>query len=262
MRRPHRDRTGSAGSGPVRPLIHEPAGGAAVSDGDLTRSWHGSGSARRMSPPRPAPLRTSPDVVPGLVLAGIVTVLVGAGVGLAVLPAASPAVTGTLPRAGAVVAAGIDPEAAPPRRLQIEKLGIDTAVGGLRVQRDGTLQVPDDFDVAGWHRRGTAPGDVGPAVVVGHVDSYEGPAVFYRLRELVPGDRVTVARVDGSQVVFEVYGSETVAKDAFPTDRVYGPTAGAELRLLTCGGAFDSRTRSYTENVVVYLRLLDEPVAS
>lgn len=99
-------------------------------------------------------------------------------------------------------------------------------------------------DKAGWHSNGTAPGDIGPAVVVGHVDSYQGPAIFYRLRELVSGDRVAVDRADGSQVIFEVYDKETVRKDAFPTERVYGETSTPELRLLTCGGRSTRRRRA------------------
>jgi hypothetical protein len=206
---------------------------------------------------RPAP---SLAALPALVLAGIVTVLVGASLTIALLPA-SP--VGTLPGSAVTVsAAGIEPEAPPPSRVTIERLGIDSDLVNLKIQRDGTLQVPQDFAVAGWHRSGTAPGNTGPAVLVGHVDSFEGPAVFFRVRELVPGDQVTVTRADRSQVVFEVYGQETVAKDAFPTDRVYGATEGAELRLLTCGGSFDADSRSYSDNVVVYARRVAEPAAS
>lgn len=197
-----------------------------------------------------------------------VVVLVLGGVALVLHPgAAAPGpvpVEGVLPRAPATqsVSAEIDPEAPPPRRVTIERLGIDSSLVGLGVGADGTLDVPSDFDTAGWHRGGTAPGDIGPAVLVGHVDSHEGAAVFYRLRELAPGDRVHVQRVDGSTVVFEVYGQESVPKDAFPTERVYGPTDGAELRLLTCGGTFDEEARSYDDNVVVYARQVDGTVAS
>jgi hypothetical protein len=158
--------------------------------------------------------------------------------------------------------ADIEPEGLPPRSVTVERLGIDSRLVNLDVARDGTLEVPADFDRAGWHRSGAAPGEAGPAVLVGHVDSFEGPAVFYRLRELQAGDLVTVTRVDGSQVAFEVYGLETVPKDGFPTERVYGPTDGAELRLLTCGGAFDEASRSYTENVVAYARQVPGPAAS
>lgn len=148
----------------------------------------------------------------------------------------------------------VDPEAAPPRRVRIESIGVDSTLVGLRRLRDGTLEVPADFGVAGWYRGGVAPGDAGPAVLVGHVDSYDGPAVFFRLGELRRGDRITVARTDGSRVVFAVYASERVSKSAFPTERVYGDTAGPELRLLTCGGAFDEQTKHYEDNLVVYAR--------
>lgn len=190
--------------------------------------------------------------------------LVGSGAALALLPAepadARALALGELPVAVDPVAttADVDAEAPPPRRLVVERLGVDEPLIGLRVLRDGTLETPDDPDDVGWHRAGTAPGDNGPAVLVGHVDSYEGAAVFFRLRELQPGDRAAVTRVDGSVVEFEVYGLETVPKEGFPTDRVYGATAGPELRLVTCGGAFDRATRSYTENVVAYLRAVPD----
>lgn len=148
----------------------------------------------------------------------------------------------------------VDPEAAPPRRVVVPALGIDSPLVALRQQRDGTLEVPSDFDVAGWYREGTKPGDAGPAVVVGHVDSYEGPAVFFRLRELHEGDRINVPRTDGSQVEFAVYAVESVSKQAFPTERVYGDTAGPELRLVTCGGRFDPTSKHYEDNTVVYAR--------
>lgn len=148
----------------------------------------------------------------------------------------------------------------PPRRVSIERLKIATPLINLGLAENGELDVPEAFDIAGWHSNGTAPGDIGPAVVVGHVDSYQGPAIFYRLRELVPGDKVAVDRADGSQVIFEVYDKETVRKDAFPTDRVYGETSTPELRLLTCGGRYDKKKKSYTENVVVFARQVVEPV--
>lgn len=236
-----------------------------MSGPDTGGSWQGVGTGRRDgSPPRRRP-RTAP-ALPALVLAGIVAVQVSAGVSLALLPPEAPGPSGpsgTLPTPRPAAAAGTtDPEAPPPRRVTIERLGIDSTLVGLKVQRDGTLQVPADFDQAGWHRAGVAPGDAGPAVLVGHVDSYKGPAVFFRLRELVPGDRVAVTRADGSIVAFEVYGQETVAKDLFPSERVYGATAGPELRLVTCGGRFDRATRSYTDNVVVYARLAPEQAAA
>lgn len=163
-------------------------------------------------------------------------------------PARKPAAARPLP--GAVA----DAEAAPPRRVVIPRIGVDSTLIGLRVQRDRTLEVPRDFDVAGWYREGTKPGDAGPAVLVGHVDSYDGPAVFFRLSELRRGDRIAVYRTDGSRVVFAVQAQERVPKNAFPTARVYGATAGPELRLLTCGGRFDPTTKHYEDNVVVYAK--------
>lgn len=202
--------------------------------------------------------------IPELIFASISALLVGAAFALAWIPdrsaAAEPALSLPAPSAAPPsdarpVAAWIEPEAPPPRRVTIDRLGIDSTLAPLDVQADGTLEVPADYAQAGWHRSGTRPGNTGPAVLVGHVDSTEGPAVFFRLRELAPGDRLSVARVDGSQVIFEVYAVERYAKANFPTDAVYGATTVPELRLLTCGGSFDERSRSYEDNVVVYARV-------
>ena len=150
--------------------------------------------------------------------------------------------------------ASVDAEAAPPRSVQIPAAGVDSRLVPLRRQRDGALEVPADFALAGWYRDGVRPGDRGPAVLVGHVDSYDGPAVFFGLKDLRRDDKVTVTRTDGSAVVFAVYARETVGKDDFPTSRVYGDTDQPELRLLTCGGPFDAETKHYRDNVVVYAR--------
>jgi LPXTG-site transpeptidase (sortase) family protein len=108
-----------------------------------------------------------------------------------------------------------------------------------------------NFAWAGWWTGGVAPGDIGPAIIAGHVDNYLGPAVFYKLRDLKAGDQVMVDR--GSQVVtFTVTNVEQYPKDAFPTNKVYSLTPGPELRLITCGGSFDAVTRSYRDNIVVY----------
>lgn len=148
-----------------------------------------------------------------------------------------------------------DPEAAPPRHLRIKAAGVDTPLINLDRLRDGSLEVPEDFDVAGWYREGVAPGDRGPAVLVGHVDSYTGPAVFYGVKDLRKDDEIVVTRTDGSKVRFAVYDRETVQKDDFPTAKVYGDTDGAELRLVTCGGPFDAASGHYRDNVVVYAKL-------
>ena len=110
---------------------------------------------------------------------------------------------------------------------------------------------PHDPARAGWYAAGVVPGDQGPAVIGGHVDSRNGPGVFFRLRTLRPGDLVDVTRSDGRTVRFSVIAVALYPKDRFPTEAVYGPTSGPELRLVTCGGTFDRSARSYDDNVVV-----------
>jgi hypothetical protein len=141
-----------------------------------------------------------------------------------------------------------------PLQLSIPAINVRTQLVRLGLNPDGTLQVPTDFSVAGWYRLGSSPGEPGAAVIVGHVDSKQGPAVFYRLGELAPGSLVRIALTDQAQVVFRVYAVREYAKTAFPTSLVYGGTPGPELRLVTCGGQFDARTGHYLDNVVVFAR--------
>lgn len=135
--------------------------------------------------------------------------------------------------------------------VRLPTLGVDSTLVDLDVGADGVLQPPADPDVAGWYRRGAAPGEQGPAVIAGHVDSQEGPAVFSRLDRLAPGDPVEVARSDGKAFDYRVVSVERHAKAAFPTALVYGPAPGPVLRLVTCGGVFDPRSHHYRDNVVV-----------
>ena len=107
------------------------------------------------------------------------------------------------------------------------------------------MEVPEPFGVAGWYGPGTRPGDPGSAVILGHVDSTRGPAVFFRLRELRRGDQVRVSRADGSVLRFVVQRTEQSDKQRFPTDDVYYPTLTPGLRLVTCGGLFDDRSGHY-----------------
>ncbi|BAL88863.1 putative sortase family protein [Actinoplanes missouriensis 431] len=145
-----------------------------------------------------------------------------------------------------------------PVKLAISRIGLDTAVSRLGLRRDGTLEVPPlTADApAGWYRHSPTPGEPGAAVIIGHVDSArEGPAVFFRLREVRLGDPITVRRKNGTVATFEVYRVATYPKHAFPTDEVYGATDRPELRLITCGGSFDRSRGSYRDNVVVYASL-------
>jgi hypothetical protein len=152
--------------------------------------------------------------------------------------------------------------AAEPVAVRVEEIGVESELVDLGLDGEGRLEVPEDADIAGWYVKGPTPGERGPAVIVGHVDSHHGPGVFYRLGELRPGDEVEVERADGRTARFRVYRVEQVPKDDFPTQRVYGPTDGAELRLITCGGQFDRSSRHYTDNIVVYAELADAESAA
>jgi LPXTG-site transpeptidase (sortase) family protein len=138
-------------------------------------------------------------------------------------------------------------------RVRIDKIDVDAAIIDLGLHPDRTLEVPEDIRLTGWYTGRSVPGEPGPSVVVGHVDSAAlGPGVFWRLRELDIGDVVTVERSDGSVAEFRVTETELVLKDEFPTEKVYGSVGGAELRLITCGGTFDQSVRTYLGNLIVY----------
>ncbi|MFD0818834.1 class F sortase [Micromonospora zhanjiangensis] len=145
-----------------------------------------------------------------------------------------------------------------PTTVAIPKIGVQAQVIGLGVQADGTLEVPplERAELTGWYRAGPSPGETGNAVVVGHVDSHvSGPAVFFRLGELMPGDVVRIGRADGTVATFRVDGVKSYPKTNFPTDLVYGSSDRPGLRLITCGGDFNRRTGSYDDNVVVFATL-------
>jgi len=142
-----------------------------------------------------------------------------------------------------------------PVRLQIPAIDVSTPLVKLGRLPDGSLEVPKDWDTAGWYDKGPRPGQPGPAVILGHVDSQTGPAVFYQLRALRPGDTVRVGLADGRVLVFRVQRVQRYPKDEFPTEAVYFPTLNRELRLITCGGEFDYAARSYRDNIVVYATL-------
>jgi sortase (surface protein transpeptidase) len=139
-----------------------------------------------------------------------------------------------------------------PAAVEIPSIGVRSELSRLGLDETGAMEAPRDFDTAGWFSLGPEPGQPGPAVIAGHVDSRDGPAVFYRLHELAAGDEVIVRRVDGTEIRFTVTGVRSHPKSAFPTEAVYGPVPGSELRLITCGGEFDSSQRQYRENLVVY----------
>jgi sortase (surface protein transpeptidase) len=143
-----------------------------------------------------------------------------------------------------------DDPAGPPTRLRIPAIGVDSPLERLHLDAHGAL-TPPSFPHAGWYADGPAPGDIGPAVLAGHVDSTSGPAVFYRLGALRGGDTVDVER-DGRWLTFTVVDVRRYPKNAFPTAAVYGPTPDPQLRLITCSGEFDRARHSYLDNTVVY----------
>ena len=186
----------------------------------------------------------------GRVLAVVATTVV------AVAPWDDVPVARPVPQEPAVTMAAVTaPRAAAPVRLQVPSAGVDTTLAGIDLDAAGALVPPPESALAGWYRQGPAPGDPGPAVLTGHVDSVAGPAVFFRLRDVAVGDRVLVDRADGTTVRFTVTRVARYPKGAFPAAEVYGPTPDAELRLITCGGIFDRSTRSYSDNLVLYAAL-------
>jgi sortase (surface protein transpeptidase) len=141
-----------------------------------------------------------------------------------------------------------------PVRLRIPAIAVDTPLLDLGLRDDGRVEVPPlDSPEAGWYRYSPTPGERGPAVLLGHVDSAKsGPGVFYDLPALAPGDPIEVTRADGSTVSFVVDRIGHYPKATFPSADVYGDVPGAELRLITCGGAFDEGSGHYEDNIVVY----------
>ena len=142
-----------------------------------------------------------------------------------------------------------------PVRLQIAAIGVDSTLMDLGLQDDGSMEVPPGGFPAGWYTGAPTPGELGPAIIAGHVD-LKGPGVFYDLHKVKPGDRVTVTRKDGSTPVFRVTRVEQFPKDQFPTTMVYGNIDRAGLRLITCGGKFNSRSGHYDDNVVAFADLV------
>ncbi|MDJ0362558.1 class F sortase [Rhodococcus sp. H29-C3] len=145
--------------------------------------------------------------------------------------------------------------ASTPVRIEIPAIGVDSDLIGLGLQADGTMEVPSGGFPGGWYNGSPTPGEMGPSIVAGHVDWGGDPGIFYRLRELNSGDSVIVSRQDDSVLTFTVSDIEQYPKAEFPTASVYGDIDYAGLRLITCGGAFDSDAASYDDNIVVYAAL-------
>ena len=205
-----------------------------------------------------------------LVLAGIVVLVVGIR-GQNHAPQPSPAAAGTQAPARLPAAAAGTTSPAPaapkgpllaksdPTRLEIPAIGVSSSLLHLGLNADQTVQVPPlgKDSKAGWYTGSPTPGELGPSLLLGHVDSAEyGPGVFYKLGALHQGDTVNVTRSDSTVAVFRIDRVASFPKDHFPTLEVYGDTDNAQLRLITCGGKFDFTARSYEDNIVVFASLV------
>ena len=149
-------------------------------------------------------------------------------------------------------------EAAAPIRIKIPEIGVDAAFEDpLGLNDDQTIEVPDAFDTVGWYKYGPKPGELGPAVVLGHVDSYEGAAVFYLLGQLEKGDEIIIETEEGEEKVFIVEMIERHEQSGFPTAKVYSDLDYPGLRLITCSGVYDHNTLRYSHNTIVFARLVE-----
>ena len=196
-------------------------------------------------------------------VAVVVLLLIGAGFIVAGLGGnrGSDPIHGALPVAGnaAPVAAQARPAVAAhsvPVSLRIPALGVSSSLSQLGLNADKSPQVPTKYEEPGWYKLGPAPGQMGSAVILGHVDDKKGPAVFYKLGSLKAGDKVDVSLTDGVIVHFVVKNVATYLKAQFPSQQVYGSHGYSGLQLVTCGGKFDSATGHYLSNVVAYTTLV------
>ena len=149
------------------------------------------------------------------------------------------------------------PNSVEPERIVIDAIGVDADIIDLGYEDDGEIEVPTDFAQTGWFTDSPRPGRVGSSVIAGHVDSRDGPAVFFRLAELAVGDEIEIRGENGDVVTFQVTGKEQHAKSEFPAEKVHRSTGKPELKLVTCGGVFDADERSYRDNIIVSAERVD-----
>lgn len=218
----------------------------------VVASWPEGGYAR---PPR--------AISPWAQLAGVfgvLLILAGTGVVGVVFLSQRHAPQPSAGAAGAIASAGHGPSLrrSTPVSVDIPAIGVTSRLLHLGLNTDGTVQVPSlvtSADEAAWYKYSATPGQIGASVIEGHVDSYQGPAVFYRLGALRPGDTIDVALADGVTAIFRVTGVREYPKSNFPTKTIYGATNYASLRLITCGGVFDYATGHYLSSTVVFASL-------
>ncbi len=177
--------------------------------------------------------------------------LTGAALGIPAAVGTSVPLPGTAPIAAPLARSA-------PVRIEIPALRVSAPVMRLGVAANGSVQVPplENHNLAGWYDRSVTPGQRGSSVILGHVDSFTGTSVFFSIKALHQGNIVNVVRANGSTAVFTVDGVQKVVKSGFPTSEVYGNVSFPSLRLVTCGGPFDTTTRQYLDNIVVYAHLV------
>ena len=227
-----------------------------TSEGEGRRGPPGRGGLHRARPERARrPVRLAVLVV--LVVVGL------SAIGLGMRSTAEPPSPGADQRGALQTGSNAPRGPALPRsapvRLDVPSVAIHTRLVELGLNADDTLEVPSEPMLAGWYTGSPTAGERGPSVIAGHVDSWEtGPAVFYRLGQVVPGARIDVTRRNGSVARFEVTAVRGYAKTDFPTMAVYGNTARATLRLITCGD-WNDETKEYDGNVVIFADLVTPP---
>jgi hypothetical protein len=172
--------------------------------------------------------------------------------GVDVLPNGPPARFWPAPRDFPVLARSL------PVSIRARSVRIDAPIHGIGNTPSGAIDVPtgERFNEAGWYDKGPTPGEYGPAVIVGHVDTGTGPSVFHKLSRLRPGNRVEITRADGSVAVFEVNSVKRFDRDNLPADEVFGDFSRPALRLITCGGRWVGGTTGYADNIVVFASLV------
>ena len=222
-----------------------------------------SGEYRRGHDEAPQGIELRTILIVGLVLVAVGAFIVAhaLGTGSKLPPAAAqeiPATVGTsvpfAPNPASVVA---PLPASSPMTIEIPAIKVDAPVTRLDLNANGTIQVPplSDHNLAGWYDRSVMPGAKGTSVILGHVDDYAGPSVFYNIKNLRKGEAIYVNRADGVTAEFAVDGVQKAAKTNFPTSDVYGNVPYPALRLVTCGGPFDAKSGQYLDSIVVYAHL-------
>ena len=173
-------------------------------------------------------------------------------------PAAEPAIPTLEPFALTVPSAADvqERQVAAPLQLKVPSIGVDTTIEWVGLDAEGNMDVPSTYRTVAWYERGPNPGMKGNAVIAGHLDSQTGPAVFYRLGDLQPGDEIIVVAHDGEELRFAVTGVEAFDANSAPRDNVFGPASTANLNLITCEGSFDQTSRQYDKRLVVYSTLV------